>query len=252
MIRDIRTKLVKISNHMPIKKETVEYFEKVEQETWLYQNLKLEGSNITMDQVKAMIAGDFLINVSVGDYLAKDKLLDLLAAIRKNAGGAYETLGASSNKVVELDLYVLEKIAGLVLGNPNPAYRKKTELVDEYSYVPPLSSEIPLEMANLGNLLREATAKEARTDECFSMCAQIHNRILEIYPLEENNGIFARAVSAYYLATKGYPVTIPQIKEEEYNKMFADYLNTGDSTPIKEAYLKEVSDILDTMVQLTI
>lgn len=51
MLREIKKKMVILQNRTPFNREVKEYFAGIEEEDWIYNNMKAEGSSLSKGQV---------------------------------------------------------------------------------------------------------------------------------------------------------------------------------------------------------
>ena len=220
MIREIRKKLVVLSNRSPFPQTVKDYIDHLEKLDWIYMNLKLDGSPLTRDECEKILIGEPVMNGSIMDHVMVQKLDELRS-----------------------QLYDLSD-RGIDVG---PELIKSTPQIVEYGYTPVLPSEIP-------SAIKRFAVYSNETDEFenpFEKAAGIHNRYLAIYPYKDGNQITARALMEYYLLLKGLPMAYIGDSEMEYNSMFAEFCRTGESKPLAEHLEKAVLDRLELMIQLT-
>lgn len=241
MIREIRKKMLILSNRAPFDEDIRAYIRDIEKNEWLYNNMRLEGSALTKEQLAVISKGEFVLSVPVEEHLLADRLLKSL-----------ERLWNFVDMKRDLDLSILDEINAIICGRKEKmAYRKRNGVVPELDYIPPIPAEIPGRMNNFGAMLAKASYADGGHDECFEYAARIHNEIIRIFPFGLKDKLTARAAAAFYLMTKGYPAISPSMREEEYNKMAAEYLQNGDCKPYARVLKEEVLRRMELMIRLT-
>lgn len=241
MLREIKKKMVILNNRMPFDPDVKSYFAKIEKNAWIYNNLRLEGSALTKEQVVSMTDGNLFMNAPIGEHLMAQNLDSLLQKL-------YSFASMKQN----LDLRFADKIHGVIAGGEHQAdYRKRSVIIPEWDYTPALPTDIPDRMNELRMLFKEAASADKLSESCFEYGAKIHNELLEISPYGEGDRLLARALTAYHMILKGYPAIVFDIKEQEYNGMIAKCLKTKDYEPFEEFLKREILDRLNLMIQLT-
>jgi Fic family protein len=233
--------MVVLSNRMPFPLEMKEYFVKLEKIDWVYTNMSLEGSPAKKEDIAAMINGELLLNMPIGDHADAAHMVKLLEKLYLMAEGR-----------VTLNLKVLKDFQYMISGEKkNPEYRKRNIALMELDYIPILPSDIPLEMGNLDRLLKECTKVSPQSHECFFYATKLHNEIVRIMPFGEGDKLLARIVATYYMIYQGYPGVFPMVKEQDYNRMLFEYLKKGKCEEFTELLKKEVLQRMNRMIQLT-
>ena len=227
MLREIKKKMVILQNRTPFNREVKEYFAGIEEEDWIYNNMKAEGSPLSKGQMESILRGDVLSNVPIGEHLMAERLRVLL-----------KKLWNFSEENIDYGLRLTE-------------YRKRSILVREWDFSPALPADIPGEMENFRHLMGEALRIDAMTEECFEYAARLQLCLLKILPYGEEDRLMARAVTTYYLMCKGYPAAAPYVKEQEYNAMVSACLKSGNCNDLKDPYKQEILAKLSLMMQLT-
>ena len=77
MIREIRKKLVVLSNRSPFPQTVKDYIDHLEKLDWIYMNLKLDGSPLTRDECEKILIGEPVMNGSIMDHVMVQKLDEL-------------------------------------------------------------------------------------------------------------------------------------------------------------------------------
>lgn len=235
MIREIRKKLVVLSNRSPFPAAVKEYIDHLEKLDWIYMNLRLDGSPLSRGDVEKILGGEMVINGRIMDHV----LVERLGELRREL---YDLMQRGLDVSPELIRIIAAKA-----GADSTEFRKTTPQLVEYGYTPVLPAEIPGAMSGF-------MAFAVHRDEFenpFEKAADLHNRLLTIYPFKEGNQIVARALMEYYLLEKGFPMAYLDLSESEYNDAFCDYCRSGSSKPLADLLTKAVLDRLELMIQLT-
>lgn len=238
MIRKIRKNLVILQNRRPFAPQTKAYLESVEQLDWLYLNLKLDGSPLSREQIHGILHGDCVSDARVSDHV----LISRLDEARKRL---YECAEARLPIGPELIL----GLAGLLAGTDRESglLRKTTPHLIEYGYTPPLPSELP---EALDAYVAFANHKKDFEDP-FDKAAQLHFRMIELYPFRENNGFLARLLMEYHLLREGYPLSVFDPDESSYNRAVIAWLKKRENDALAEALKKACLARTEFMMRLT-
>ena len=235
MIREIRKKLVVLSNRSPFPAAVKEYIDHLEKLDWIYMNLRLDGSPLSREEVEKILGGEMVINGRIMDHV----LVERLGELRREL---YDLM----QRRLDIGPELIRNIAAKT-GVDTTEFRKTTPQLVEYEYTPVLPAEIPGTMS-------EFLAFAGHRDEFenpFEKAAGLHNRLLAIYPFKEGNQIAARALMEYYLLREGFPMAYLDMSESEYNGAFCDYCRSGSSKSLADLLTKAVLDRLELMIQLT-
>lgn len=235
MIREIRKKLVVLSNRSPFPQTVKDYIDHLEKLDWIYMNLKLDGSPLTRDECEKILIGEPVMTGRIMDHVMVQRLDELRSQLYDLSDRGLD-VGPELIRIITAEA-----------GGESSEFRKITPQLVEYGYTPVLPSEIPSAMRNF-------TVYANETDEFenpFEKSAGIHNRYLAVYPYKDGNQITARALMEYYLLRKGFPMAYIEESESEYNSMFAEFCRTGESKPLAEHLAKAVLDRLELMIQVT-
>lgn len=238
MMREIRKKRVILENRAPLPEHVRAFIKETELLDWLEMNLRLDGSNLTRENIKAVLDGEVMLGGRIMDHLLIERLRDLLVRLY-GMTAMKQTTGED----------VVRQIAGMVSGSDDKKidWRKTTPVLRQYGFTPPLPSELPGKMQEF---FRFASMPD-ETENPFPKAAEIHDRFLKIYPLAENNEFTARALMEYHLITRGYPAVALRAGEQEYNRQIAQYVQRGMKTSFSQELLEETFDRFSLMIQLT-
>ena len=241
MLRTIKKRIVMLGNRMPFAPEKQKYFDDVERLEWIYKNLSLEGSNLSKTQIQDILDGTIPQNVAIEEPIMVEALRSLFDEMyfiaEKGIKPCLEMLGYYNHLLTRMDKH--------------SPYRKTSVIPHQWDYVAIHPAEIPEKLKELEALFEESKNVDAMTEECFEMAEKVHNKIIEIMPYGERDGLLARAMMSYFLMEKGYPAVVPNMKEEEYNSLALTMLKTAELQGLKELVKKEVLEHFDLMIQLT-
>ena len=235
MMREIRKKLVVLSNRSPFPAAVKEYIDHLEKLDWIYMNLRLDGSPLSRDDVEKILGGEPVMSGRIMDHVLVERLGEL-------RGELYDLVQRGLDISPELIRIIAAKA-----GADSTEFRKTTPQLVEYGYTPVLPAEIPGAMSEL----MAFAGHKGEFENPFEKAADLHNRYLAIYPFKEGNQIVARALMEYYLLGEGFPMAYPDMSESEYNGLFAEFCRTGRSKPLADLLTKAVLDRLELMIQLT-
>lgn len=241
MLRTIKKRIIMLGNRMPFAPEKQKYFEDVEKLEWIYNNLILDGSSLTKHQIQDIMDGIMPQNISIEEPI-------MVEALRSLFDEMYFLAEKGIKPCLEMLGYYNHLITGMEKDAP---YRKTNTMVHHWDYVAIHPAEIPKKIEELDALFDEAVVTDAMTEECFEMAERIHNKIIEIMPYGEKDGLLARSMMTYFLMEKGYPAACPDMKEQDYNQQVMTALKTAELQGLKELLKKEVLEHFDLMIQLT-
>ena len=238
MIRESRKKRVILENRAPFPEHIRAFVKEMELLDWLEMNLRLDGSNLTRENIKAVLDGEVMLGGRIMDHLLIERLRDLLVRL----------YGLAAMKQTP-DGNMVRQIAGMISGSDDKKidWRKTTPVLRQYGFTPPLPSELPGRMQEFFQFA--SSPDESETP--FPKAAEIHDRFLKIYPLSENNEFTARALMEYHLIVRGYPAVTLRAGEQEYNRQIAQYIQRGRETSFGQELMEETSDRFSLMIQLT-
>lgn len=233
MFREIRKKTVILSRRKPFKKDAENLIHLIEKKNWIFFNMRLEGSNISMENIQAILSEE-MVNLPLEDMMLFRNLEDLLDAMK---GWAKEK--APLSRRMFGNIYS-------ILSGSEPRIRKSSPTVIELSYVPMLSEDIEGKIDELISFSKEETF------DFVKQAVDLHNMFIKIYPFDEFNQMVARAIMVYHLMTKEMPIGYIDIKEEEYNGVLSRELNRGyEESGLYTPVVKGTLEMLNIMDNLT-
>lgn len=140
MIREIRKKLIVLSNRSPFPAAVKEYIDHLEKLDWIYMNLRLDGSPLSREEVEKILGGEMVINGRIMDHV----LVERLGEIRREL---YDLMQRRLDIGPELIRNITAKT-----GADTIEFRKTTPQLVEYEYTPVLPAEIPGAMSEFWHL----------------------------------------------------------------------------------------------------
>ena len=81
MIREIRKKRVILENRAPFPEHIRAFVKEMELLDWLEMNLRLDGSNLTRENIKVVLDGEVMLGGRIMDHLLIERLRDLLVRL---------------------------------------------------------------------------------------------------------------------------------------------------------------------------
>lgn len=234
MYREIRKKMIILGNRRPFTKEVSSLVRYMQKRDWVFLNMKLEGSQITMADLEKVLKEEALVNMPIEDYLLIRQLEQLF-----NQMFSWAAKGRALSKEMIGTMYEL-------CSSQKPVFRKSTPVVLQWSFTPILPQDI-------AGKIDEMLAKSLEeTFDPFLQATSLHNDFLRIYPFADHNGIVARGIMYYFLLCKGMPLASMELKEEEYNSILYMELNKGwDKSQLYEYLVKGTLDTLKIIDNLT-
>lgn len=249
MLREIRKKLVIIENRKPFGADAVEYLEQTEEEDWICMNLRLEGSELTKEDVSSVIDGGCLRDVAISDYMLIDRTRRLRKLIYDGCARGEKLSKATLDRIYAIASDAKSVNSGLGLEGTDLSvdYRKTNPVIIQLSYNPPLPQEIREQM----DLLFRWLYQKKDFFEVIKNAAHLHNRIIEIYPYPSCNEMVARTAMFYYLVQEGLPICNLLYSESEYNKTIVEYLRKENIDKLNEQLVRGIFNKLDLIMQVT-
>lgn len=204
----------------------------------IYTALHLDGSVFTKSQVREVLNGGYVKEATINDHLSIEHHLDVMSHI-----------DALLSMDTEIDLRVIEEIHDILCGSEGPVWRKSNPVLYTLDYIPPHYSEVAGRMSDFIQWCYKADSDPDINP--LLKAADIHNRIIEIYPFEYGVEATARVLMYYSLMRKGYPVFELRANEQEYNSAVIEYLKHKKIEPFYRLLERNLFNKLDTMLQIT-
>ncbi|MBN7772938.1 Fic family protein [Clostridium aminobutyricum] len=236
MYQEILSKKKNLDSRKPYAPQMKEQIKKSELCEMIYTLLRLDGSNITKEQVVRILEGEFIVEATVSDHFIIKKYIQCLLFMDDLLAMDSEI----SYKILEQFYEILSEGEGTVLRMSNPT-------LYTLDYNPPHWKDIE-------HLLKEFikwSYEEAAERNPLLRAAYLHNKLFEIYPFELYSEAVARLVMYYSLLRDGYPIFELRLSEREYNTAVMKYLNAGDIQPFYGALERSIYNRLDILLQMT-
>lgn len=209
MYREIRKKMVILSNRAPFTKEVASLVRYMQKRDWVYLNMKLEGSSITQIELEKILKTDSMVNIPIEDFLLIRRLEDLFGAMFKWAKQGLEI----SSEMIDAMYNICTQ--------QEPEYRRSTPTIMHWSFTPAIHSQIPEKIKEFIKHTKKSSF------DPMEKAVDLHNEFLQICPYDKFNEVIARAIMYYYLLHSNLPLADLHIKEEEYNSILFEELNKG-------------------------
>ncbi len=119
-----------------------------------------------------------------------------------------------------LDKHMLVTGYRILSENENGYFRKSNPVVYAFNHVPPHAVDAE---AKLEDSLRRVYSRDAG-DNAILKAMYIHNKIIDIWPFDDNNGELAIFALNYFLMENGLAPISLSLKRQEYLSMVADCL----------------------------
>ncbi|MBR6015494.1 MAG: Fic family protein [Firmicutes bacterium] len=244
MYNEIRNKKERLKSRMPFSAAVTADIARMNLEDMLYTGLRLSGSELSREQVRAMLAGEVVREATVYEHVAMERYRELLNEM--------VNLSEMQNS---LNLDTLLHLYGILTDSDTSenVYRRNDPVVYELSYNPPDFLDVPEQM----DILMKWMARENSESESefqgneLLKAAHFHCRLIEIFPFKEGNRDIARIGLYYYMMSKGYPVFSFNFSESEYNSAIAAYLKREDIAPLYNGLERSLFNKLDMMEMMT-
>ena len=194
-----------------------------------YSDLRLNGSALTKEGAKSILAGNTVPGVPVFEHRMCEAHKKLLIRFESKL-----------DMDPDVDMALLNEFCMILSGSTQPLYRKGEPLLYHLDFVPGDDERAADELTEILSAIRRADKGNAYKDFCHKAAA-IHTAILKVYPYQGGfSELTARAAMQYELVRAGYfPIDVG-ISEQAYNTMCAAAIRKGDVT--------EFSDLLRNAV----
>lgn len=236
MYREIKKKKLILENRRPYEVETTNYLEELDMLDFIHSILRLEGSNVSREEIRAIARGEIRQNVPITDHGMIGNYREGLRELRFMAD-----LRIDLTEKALFRLY--EAICQPAILN----YRKNNPVLLMVQYNPPHFFEVEEQMQVLFHWLY-ANDEEMNP---IRKAAQLHNRLTEIYPFDSDSFIMARVAAQYYLIRHSLPVIPWDVGEQQYYDAIRSYLKKEEIQPIYDILERGVFNKLEVMMQLT-
>lgn len=236
MFREIKKKKIILNYRKPYTNEVNRFINEINQVDWIHTSMRLDGNNITRDNVQRIVKGEFVVDVKVNDHTVITKYQEAIQYINNIAG-----MGA------ELDEKELFHFYRILANTGVEEYRRTNPVLVSLDYNPPHPSEIEEQMGLLFQWMREYDFQNNQ----ILKAAYLHNKIVEIYPYESCSEAIARLAMYSELIKNGYPPILLNMSESEYYSVIRSYLKKEEIQPMYLPLERAVYNKLEVMMQLT-
>lgn len=159
--------------------------------------------------VEKILEGEFPQEVSVKDYVFIENFNNLVRI-------AFSSMEMGNT----LDKHLLVQGYRILSENENGYFRKSNPVVYSFNHVPPHAVDAE---AKLDDSLRRVYSKDAG-DNVILKAMYIHNKIIDIWPFDDNNGELAIFALNYILMENGLAPISLKGDRQEYLNMVTDCL----------------------------
>ncbi|MCL2436729.1 MAG: Fic family protein [Clostridiales bacterium] len=236
MFREIKKKHIILENRKPYPDQISEYIHELNMVDWIYGSMRMDGSILTRNQVERILKGAFIPDANLNEHAAIDRHRLLFKA-------AHDMLEMSFSLSPELIFNFAQKLTG----DDNIGYRRTNPVLVSLNYNPPHPSDIEQQMKLLMNWFY---ADDTESNPILK-AAELHHRIIEIYPFDSYSEAVARAAMYYFLMEQGYPPFELNLSEREYNIAIIEYLKKENSEPFYQAIEHSLLNKMEVLIQLT-
>lgn len=236
MIREITKKRFILENRSPFSDKIIEHMKEVWLSEWIYSSNRLSGSSLSLKETIAIIKGEYILSRTIEDHMNISRHMDVINHIEKMARYKEEMY---SDKI--------SYINNLFSEGENFNYRDHNPVKLEWKYIPPHFKEVSNKMKEFNQWY----LKESKDLNPVLKSVTLHNKIMAIYPFNEDNEKTARALLNFELIKAGYPAISFSMDETHYNDLMGLYMRTGEYEEFYETILKSLNNRLEFFINLT-
>jgi Fic family protein len=206
---DIDDRTEDLKHELRAQKDKARDFEERFEVSWIYHENALEGSVLDVFDLKAA-----LDHASMGDGI----LIPIYQRIRnqKNAIEKIKKTVNASERLPNLSFVKsLHQLLSHGIQNQNGGvYRKDIPIHRTYFHEIIHPSKISYQM---NKLIRNIKAKEFKQHHPIRQAAEVHFRLMNIFPFDVDTGKVARLMMNLFVLRAGYlPVIIPDVDRQHY------------------------------------
>lgn len=237
LYRKIKINRILLEKRKPYSPEVSSMINDLNISEWVYSLLKIQGSHLSMHQVRDLLSGNISMGLTLEDHSYVHQIKELINLAEKKVSWAY----FPDEKLAFVFFEILST-------NPNPNYRKTNPILLELTYNPPHYQDISEQMALLFHWLKN---DRSEINPIKKACL-LNNKFMEIYPFPYYNEAVALSLLFYLLLLEGFcPFELP-LKDNVYNQMLSAYFNKEDIGDFYEMILKSLFYKLEVLMQLTV
>ena len=235
MIEDILEKRELLNSRKPFPRDVAERFEKLNFFDFLYNDLKLDGSNLTEEGVARMIEGDIVAGVSLREH---NEINRHQAALKR--------FHEMRHMDMTIDRQQLEGLYRAISEDPTREFRRKSPILYHLDFTPSHCTEIP---DKLDQLFRSCY-RNSRGGDFIRVAADLHNGIIAVYPYDEGSEMLARSVFQYEMIRAGlFPIKFG-VSEQDYHMQITQAVKENFKEPFYRTVCRAVDRKLDLAISL--
>ena len=238
MFREVKKKMVVLNGRGPFSPAVLEAFGRLSLEDFVYTNMRLEGRELTRDDVVSILDGNVKKDITIEEHM----MIRRFCSLKEEMTGMIEMQ-------TSLNLRSLRRLYAAIAGIPEEEvrYRASNVYLSGISYSMPAFSDVPDQMEILED---ELMRPDQEHNELFN-AAMMHCRILEIFPFEKYNGILARTVLYYCMMQAGYPIFAFNFSKAEYEAAVARYLRDENIDEFYRGLERSLYNKMEQLLELT-
>lgn len=236
MIREIKKKKLLLENRKPYGLTTENYLREIWLSEWIYSSNKLSGSYLNLNETLTILKGDCLLERTIEDHV-------IVRSHEEAIGYIEEIIEKKSN----LFLKEVSHLQSLLSMNHSADYRQNNPVLQDIHYIPTHFKEIPLQMEELFKWYHS----EAQEMNPIMRGLLLHNKLIGIYPYEDNNEKNARVLLNYELIKEGFPPIDFRMQSKTYFRLISGYFSKHETTEFYELLLNILFSRLELFLQLT-
>lgn len=177
--------------------------------------------------VEKILEGELPQEVSVKDYVFISNFSDLVRISFSNM-----EMGNS------LDKHLLIQGYRILSENENGYFRKTNPVVYSFNHVPPHAVDVE---ARLDDCIRKVYSRDAG-DNVVLKAMYIHNKIIDIWPFDDNNAELAIFALNYFLMENGLAPISMSLDRQDYLNMVTDCLKGVRQEALYDYLCEEVDE----------
>lgn len=206
---DIDDKTEELRHEFKKRKNMYREFDERFEVSWIFHENALEGTVLDVFDLKAA-----LDHVTMGDGI----LIPVYQRIRnhKEAIDKIRKAATESNRLPTLTFIKgLHQVLSHGLANQaGGVYRKDIPIHRTYFHEIAVPSKISYQM---NKLVRNIKAKEFKQFHPIQQAAEVHYRLMNIFPFDCDSGKVARLMMNFFVLRAGYmPVIVPDVERQRY------------------------------------
>ena len=239
---NIEKKLKELNKLRPLPTSAVRKLQEQFQIEMTYNSNAIEGNSLTLKETFLVINEGLTIKgKSLRDHLeiknhqeALEYLYDLIEKDKQHT--------ISENLIRSLHQLVMQETDKEWAGK----YRNSNVLIGGADHTPPDALEVPREMKNLLNWLKQ-NKKKLHTIELVGL---LHHKLVYIHPFFDGNGRTARLAMNLFLMQEGYPLAVILKNDRKKYYQVLQQADSGNVVPLIRFIARAVSRSLDMYLKI--